>query len=626
MSPAESGHDPTVRIAYVLSDVDAPGCYRCLFPARQLEKRGHTTLHPPHKKHKLPNDRLRIEYSIKLDPPTPEADIWVLQQRNERMWIEFGIRMLRHHGVVSVAEVDDLYLNLPKYSPAYIGSSPWRKPGGTLYSVKERKWACKNPEKFLARHPHIQGEAKERLLRDLRKGKFPKNEQNRDHMHDGFRLVDAMTVSTPFLKQAYAEYNPNIRVIRNYLDWEMWDDLTPAYEQTRPRKRIGYMGVFKYREGDLRVVRKAIERFMLDHPDIDFVANSKETHDYLGVPPAQRITYPEVSFRDLTLPTITNVMDVGIVPLALNDLNQAKSHLKGMEYNACGIPFIASPTESYRDYWCDEGRNGLLAHSEDAWYDLLELLCRDDELRHEMGIYGREKASQNTIQEHVGEWEAFYEELLGGEAQHVARAAIANGAIQKATELAPLLELLQERQPRTIVEIGSARGGTFYAFCQVAADDALLVSIDLPGGDFGGTELDQWTRTGRDKYGARNIAKMRGHLRADQSAEFIQADSQLKRTRHQLVRALQGRQIDFLMIDGDHAYEGVRADHELYQDLVAEDGIIAFHDILPHPREPRTQVHRYWDEIKGKHTTLEFTNPREDWGWGQWGGLGVVFK
>lgn len=614
-----------MKITYVASDFDAPGCYRCFFPGRQLAKRGHTVQQPKHKKHLLEDDRLRVEYRIDLTPPEPDADIWVLQQRKERMWPEGGIRMLRHHGVLSVAEVDDLYLNLPKYNPSWLGSSPYRKPGGGTFTVKERNWAIKNPEAFLRKHENVVGSAREDLLRELRKGRFPKNDHNRDHMHEGFRQVDAMTVSTPFLKEAYKEYNANIRVIRNYLDWEMWDDIVPAYEQERERVRIGYMGVFTYREGDLRVVRAAIESFMAAHPEVDFVANSEAVHDYLGVPTKQRITFPEVSFRHMRLHEITNVMDVGIVPLALNDLNQAKSHLKGMEYNACGIPFIASPTDSYQDYWCDEGRNGVLAYKENDWYDFLDMLVRDTELRHEMGRYGRDLASRHTIQEHVGEWEAFYEQLIGSGAHQTARAAVAHGAIQKVSELAPLLELLDKRKPRTIVEIGSARGGTFWAFCQVAADDALLISIDLPGGDFGGSEIDQWTKTGRDKYGSRNREAMRGHLRADQRAEFIQANSQLKTTRHQLVRALQGRPIDFLMIDGDHSYEGVRKDFELYYDLVAEDGVIAFHDILPHPKEPRTQVHRFWDEIKDE-TTLEFKNPTEDWGWGQWGGIGVVMK
>jgi len=42
---------------------------------------------------------------------------------------------------------------------------------------------------------------------------------------------------------------------------------------------------------------------------------------------------------------------------------------------------------------------------------------------------------------------------------------------------------------------------------------------------------------------------------------------------------------DFLFIDGDHTYEGVEGDFEMYSPLVRRGGIIAFHDIVPGPPE-----------------------------------------
>jgi hypothetical protein len=54
----------------------------------------------------------------------------------------------------------------------------------------------------------------------------------------------------------------------------------------------------------------------------------------------------------------------------------------------------------------------------------------------------------------------------------LARKAQARGAMQKARELAPLIGLLQRRPPRIVVEIGTARGGTFFAWCRVARSDA----------------------------------------------------------------------------------------------------------------------------------------------------------
>ena len=53
-------------------------------------------------------------------------------------------------------------------------------------------------------------------------------------------------------------------------------------------------------------------------------------------------------------------------------------------------------------------------------------------------------------------------------------------------ELVQLAKEIEIRRPRTIVEIGTASGGTLFLACCLAPDDALLVSLDLPDGEFGG--------------------------------------------------------------------------------------------------------------------------------------------
>ena len=58
--------------------------------------------------------------------------------------------------------------------------------------------------------------------------------------------------------------------------------------------------------------------------------------------------------------------------------------------------------------------------------------------------------------------------------------------IQNPRELLALLRILKQARPRGILEIGTAGGGTLFAFTRIAAADAQLVSIDLPGGPGGG--------------------------------------------------------------------------------------------------------------------------------------------
>lgn len=75
----------------------------------------------------------------------------------------------------------------------------------------------------------------------------------------------------------------------------------------------------------------------------------------------------------------------------------------------------------------------------------------------------------------------------------------------------------------------------------------------------------------------------------------------------QAVREALGGPVDVLFLDGDHSYDGVRRDHEIYGPLVRPGGLIAFHDIVADhaQRFGRATSHdtggvpRYWAELRG---------------------------
>jgi predicted O-methyltransferase YrrM len=195
----------------------------------------------------------------------------------------------------------------------------------------------------------------------------------------------------------------------------------------------------------------------------------------------------------------------------------------------------------------------------------------------------------------------------------LAREAKRRRAIQKIREFAPLLALVRRRRPRRIVEIGTAAGGSFYAWCRVAAANAVIVSIDLPGGSFGGG------------YSQDDLPRLQSYGLEGQQLSFILADSHCDSTVEKLSEALGGAGIDFLMIDGDHSYQGARRDFEMYTPLLSKNGIVAFHDIVLHPPERRCDVHRLWAEVRQRYRHLEFIDPHPDPVEGAWGGIGVIY-
>jgi cephalosporin hydroxylase len=183
-----------------------------------------------------------------------------------------------------------------------------------------------------------------------------------------------------------------------------------------------------------------------------------------------------------------------------------------------------------------------------------------------------------------------------------------NRATQKVREFAGLLRLVRKRRPQTVLEIGTMHGGSLWAWCQVAARDATIISVDLPGGPFGG--------------GYDDPERLRGYARPEQSLHLIQGDSHSPETLAKVEDLLAERRLHFAFIDADHSYEGVRRDFEMYGPLVS--GLVAFHDILPDDPATGCEVERLWRELRPKYRAVEFTDVREAQREGAWG-IGVLY-
>lgn len=181
----------------------------------------------------------------------------------------------------------------------------------------------------------------------------------------------------------------------------------------------------------------------------------------------------------------------------------------------------------------------------------------------------------------------------------IAEKAVEYGACQKRQELAEFLDILSELNPEVIVEIGSYSGGTLYAWQRVAPNP-LVIGMDIVPSD-------------------PTFVYQNGLPRGEHGAKMIIGDSRDQPTRDALLEALDGRLIDCLFIDGDHTYEGVRSDYEMYRDLVRPGGLIALHDIVTHNYALHCEVVKLWCEIKDE-SAIEIVSSEGD----HWGGIGVL--
>lgn len=181
-------------------------------------------------------------------------------------------------------------------------------------------------------------------------------------------------------------------------------------------------------------------------------------------------------------------------------------------------------------------------------------------------------------------------------------------------EFRALARLVERTRPRTVLEIGTADGGTLFAHARLAHEDALIVSIDLPHGPFGGG------------YPPWRIPLYESFAGPRQELVLLGVDSHAPATAELLERVLGGRRIDYAFIDGDHTFDGVRQDFELCLRFAAPDAVIAFHDIARTPSPEWIEaaatapgdpgVHGFWEQVRRRYAHEEFIRDPDQAGYG----------
>lgn len=181
---------------------------------------------------------------------------------------------------------------------------------------------------------------------------------------------------------------------------------------------------------------------------------------------------------------------------------------------------------------------------------------------------------------------------------------------QVPSELTALGEMLLRLRPEVAMEIGTWWGGTLFFLTRLAGPQATIVSVDLPGGqpDGGG-------------YSSRRAWLYRRFARPGQRLFTLRGDSHSGEMLERVRTTLGGKPLDYLFIDGDHTYDGVKRDFELYGPLVRGGGIIAFHDIVEHLPGTPCEVSRFWQEVKPGHRHMEIIEDSRQ----GWAGIGVLY-
>lgn len=177
---------------------------------------------------------------------------------------------------------------------------------------------------------------------------------------------------------------------------------------------------------------------------------------------------------------------------------------------------------------------------------------------------------------------------------------LTGGSVQIPYEFEAALDYIRPSAPKHICEIGTDNGGTTFLLSHMFQSAEVIIGVDL--------------------YVTNRYRLKRLH-RAGQQLRLINGSSHSPRTLRRIRKILGEKRLDLLLIDGDHTYEGVRQDFQMYRELLGDGGFVIFHDIVQdhqtrfgrHTLAYSGGVPLFWQELKPHYDWREFVlDPMQD--------------
>ena len=162
-------------------------------------------------------------------------------------------------------------------------------------------------------------------------------------------------------------------------------------------------------------------------------------------------------------------------------------------------------------------------------------------------------------------------------------------------------------RPERVLAIGSQRGFV-PAMCGLACRDNKKGVVDFVDAGYGLSDKNSWGGIGLWKTVGREYWKPLGlesivNLHLGTTEDYFNTRPNKK--------------YDYVYVDGDHSYEGVRADYELSWGSLNLDGYMVFHDVLVDcvNQYGKCGVKKFWTELGGEKLTIPLAK-----------GLGILRK
>lgn len=233
--------------------------------------------------------------------------------------------------------------------------------------------------------------------------------------------ADLVTVSTDALAHRYAPHG-RVAVLRNAVD-ARWLAI-PAKKATRARWTtnencstchmslgVGWTGTVAYHRDDLQATHGGVAAAVQEQKaTFHVIGRSELAKENLNLQVEPEVVPWQTMDR---YPHEIARLDIGIAPLADTVFNRSKSWLKPLEYAACGVPAVMSPTAEYARLHNDHGIGVLAGWRSREWKRETTRLLTDHCYRNELAERGRETVRDHlTIQLNAWRWAEAWASVL----------------------------------------------------------------------------------------------------------------------------------------------------------------------------------------------------------------------
>lgn len=217
--------------------------------------------------------------------------------------------------------------------------------------------------------------------------------------------ADLLTFSTEELAKRFERFQKPYHIVPNGWDQDNrnWFVNRRAYSS---HVTFGWTGTITHLEDFnialnplLRVLKRDTNTRIIIGSDIRIYKLFKD------IPEIRKVYYPMVEYE--IYPYAIGCYNIFIVPLLDTEFNRAKSDIKLVDAGAVGIPFVASRMPVYSEW----PGGGLFANTNDEWYDALNRLSKDRDLRESLGREGHELALKRESTNIAKTWSSIIESL-----------------------------------------------------------------------------------------------------------------------------------------------------------------------------------------------------------------------